>query len=74
MHDDETGLHIQVQADFYDETTVYINIMIDETDEIKPSELKFVLPDGTPLKVVKSDSVTQADDTPVYEVEGVQKA
>jgi hypothetical protein len=70
----EDDLILQVEGVFTDENTVLFNIYVDETDDIKPNEMKFELADGTALEVVKSDGMEQANGEPVYQVIGVKKA
>jgi Fe-S-cluster formation regulator IscX/YfhJ len=62
----------RVEVDFYDENTVTVSILFDETDTTDPSKLKFVLLDGTELKLERSDDTEQANGKAVYQVTGIK--
>jgi hypothetical protein len=67
-------MNTRIETEFYDDTTVYVTISVDKTKDDDPSKLKFLLPDGTELKLERSESTEQADGEPVYEVMGIKKA
>lgn len=69
--DDE--VNARVETEYYDEKTVTVSVSFDETADTDPSELRFLLPDGTELRLEKSESTEQADGRPVYEVIGIKK-
>jgi hypothetical protein len=66
-------MNARIETEFYDETTVYMSVSVDKTNADDPSKLKFLLPDGTELKLELSESTEQADGEPVYEVTGIKK-
>jgi hypothetical protein len=72
--DELTEMNPRAEAEWYDETTISLTVYFDKTKNDDPSKLKFLLPDGTELKVERSEGVEQGNGEPVYEVTGVKKA
>jgi hypothetical protein len=67
---DEMNARVELEA--YDDNALSLTVLIDETDTTDPSKLKLVLPDGTELKLERSDGTEQANGKAVYQVTGIK--